>query len=78
MSCSMGRIQFQGFKCERCGHTWAPRQALDSGEPIPVPRVCPKCKSAWWDVPKKEPEATADKDKAQKKGGLNPRGTGPG
>ena len=52
--CLMGRIQFQGFKCERCGHTWAPRQALDSKEPVPIPKVCPKCKSAWWDVPRKE------------------------
>lgn len=50
---AMGRVQFQGFKCERCGHVWAPRQALDSDETVAIPKVCPKCKSAWWDVPRK-------------------------
>lgn len=39
-------IVVKGFKCLRCGHTWVPR----AGE---APRVCPKCKSAWWDTPKK-------------------------
>ena len=63
----MGRIQFQGFKCERCGHTWAPRQALDSGEPIPVPKVCPKCKSAWWDTPRKEKKGGSAKGKPASK-----------
>ena len=30
----------------RCGHEWVPR---DSKEP----KVCPKCKSPYWDRPKK-------------------------
>ncbi len=55
----MGRVEFSGFKCERCGHLWAPRQALDSGEPVTLPKVCPSCKSAWWDVPRKEKKADA-------------------
>ena len=33
------------IKCKRCGHEWVPRQ-------VDV-RICPKCKSALWDVPKK-------------------------
>ena len=40
-------IVVKGFKCLRCGHEWVPR----AGE---TPRVCPKCKSAWWDTPKKK------------------------
>lgn len=60
----MGDITLKGFKCERCGHIWAPRQALDSKDPIQRPRVCPACKSAWWDVPRKE----RSPGKASKKG----------
>ena len=43
----MGRIEVKvpGYRCERCGHEWVPRTGA-------VPRVCPKCKSAYWDVPK--------------------------
>ena len=33
------------LKCKRCGHEWTPRQT--------DVRICPKCKSALWDVPKK-------------------------
>lgn len=33
--------------CERCGHEWITR----SNE---KPRVCPKCKSPYWDKPKKK------------------------
>jgi len=31
-------------KCVRCGHEWTPRNE--------VIRICPACKSAWWDVEK--------------------------
>lgn len=34
-------------KCERCGHEWLRRK-----ESISKVRMCPKCKSAWWDTPK--------------------------
>ena len=34
------------IKCERCDYKWIPRK-----EDV---RVCPKCKSAYWDVPKKK------------------------
>jgi len=35
------------LKCERCGHTWNPR--------VKVPKVCPnpKCKTPYWDRPRK-------------------------
>ena len=72
----MGEITFKGFKCERCGHIWAPRQALDSAEPMARPRVCPKCKSAWWDVPRKEkPPGPKDQMAARKRRKAEKAGT---
>lgn len=38
-----------GYRCERCGHEWIPRDA-DNGS---GPRTCPKCKSPYWDRPRK-------------------------
>ena len=32
--------------CTRCGHKWYPRTPER-------PRVCPKCKSPYWDKPRK-------------------------
>ena len=51
----MGRIKIEAFKCERCGHIWLPRgieskiDKLDDAEP----KVCPKCKSPYWNTPRK-------------------------
>ena len=42
----MADITVAGHKCERCGHEWVPR-------PGDTPRICPKCKSARWDTPRK-------------------------
>lgn len=46
----MGRvpITIMGYRCERCGHEWIPRGAADE-----EPRVCPKCRSPWWNTPPK-------------------------
>ena len=41
-------ITVMGFRCERCGHEWIPRGGQDD-----EPRVCPKCRSPWWNRPKK-------------------------
>jgi predicted Zn-ribbon and HTH transcriptional regulator len=55
----MGEIMIKvpGYRCERCGHEWVARAPRNNppgrrkaGE-TPKPRQCPKCKSAWWDVP---------------------------
>ena len=35
-------VMLEGCRC-RCGHEWLPRE---QGE---KPRVCPKCKSPYWD-----------------------------
>ena len=44
----MVTIKQQGYKCTRCDHQWVPRKSTD-GEP----RVCPKCKSPYWNKPRK-------------------------
>ncbi len=38
---------FFASRCERCGHEWVPRQKDEE------PRVCPKCKSPYWDTARK-------------------------
>ena len=40
------KIKVDGYKCERCGYEWIPRKKNK------YPRVCPKCKSPYWDRPK--------------------------
>jgi rubrerythrin len=35
------------FICERCEHEWVPR------DPEKPPKVCPSCKSPYWDRPRK-------------------------
>ena len=39
-------VKLPVLSCTRCGHTWIPRR------PEP-PKVCPKCKSPYWDRPRK-------------------------
>lgn len=43
----MGKVQISAYKCERCGHIWVPRNKKEK------PRVCPRCKSPYWDRHKK-------------------------
>jgi predicted Zn-ribbon and HTH transcriptional regulator len=42
----IGMVQLLGCRC-RCGHEWLPREKDER------PRVCPKCKSPRWDMPKR-------------------------
>jgi rubredoxin len=46
----MGRvpITIMGYRCDRCGYEWLPHE----GEP--EPKICPKCASTFWDIPKKQ------------------------
>lgn len=39
-------IKKKGFKCERCGHEWIPRN-----EEMPI--ICPRCKSPYWNKSRK-------------------------
>ncbi len=47
-------ISVMGYRCERCGHEWVPRDS--DGEP----RVCPKCKSPYWNRPRKSATSYED------------------
>jgi len=39
------KIKIPKRKCERCGHKWLLKKPTE-------PRVCPKCKSPYWDKPR--------------------------
>ena len=43
----MAVVSITGYKCERCAHEWVPRDRVQE------PRVCPKCKSPYWNRPRK-------------------------
>jgi DNA-directed RNA polymerase subunit RPC12/RpoP len=52
------KVTMWGYRCLRCGHEWVPR-GLDgtTGNKKPPelseePRVCPKCKSPYWNRPR--------------------------
>lgn len=47
----MGEITLKGWECERCDHQWVPREEER-------PRVCPKCKSPYWDKPRRDEKAS--------------------
>lgn len=38
------KIKIYTLKCQRCGKEWVPRK-------VDV-RLCPRCKSPFWDTPK--------------------------
>jgi len=43
----MSMIQVWGWSCLRCFHQWMPRDKSRA------PKVCPKCKSPYWNRPRK-------------------------
>ncbi len=43
-----------GYHCGRCDHEWIPR------DPNIEPKVCPKCKSPYWNKPKLDKQTYAD------------------
>ncbi len=49
------KITTWGYRCLRCEHEWVPRGVgeIDPKKPPPEPRVCPKCKSPYWNKPRK-------------------------
>jgi predicted Zn-ribbon and HTH transcriptional regulator len=50
----IGMVMLLGARC-RCGHEWLPREVTGK------PRVCPKCKSANWDQPKRSEQQANSK-----------------
>lgn len=53
------KVQLWGWRCHRCNHEWLPR-----GEG--VPRVCPKCKSPYWDRPRRGVAGSPDQKEQEK------------
>lgn len=47
----MAKVKLDGWRCERCSHTWVNRVATVH------PKVCPKCKSPYWDRPRRQPKS---------------------
>ena len=56
----MGEVKLNGFICERCEHTWISRN-LNFNLEVEKPRVCPKCKSPYWNTPRKNGIGKIDK-----------------
>jgi predicted Zn-ribbon and HTH transcriptional regulator len=59
----MGKVTLQGYECDRCGHKWIPRSKIDE-----TPTICPKCKSPYWNKPRKIVEEK--KEMAKKLAGI--------
>lgn len=57
----MARVTLEGFRCERCGHEWVPRGKAED------PRVCPKCKSPYWNTPRQSDRRKAGQRAAKRK-----------
>ena len=49
----MAKVTLSGYQCERCSHTWLPREVGQE------PKVCPKCKSPYWNTPRRSKKASA-------------------
>ena len=43
----MAHIMVEGYLCERCAYAWVPRRKT-----VSEPKVCPKCKSPYWNKPR--------------------------
>jgi len=56
MIAQMGKVKLWGYRCLRCGHEWLPRDKTRD------PRVCPKCKSPYWDKPRKNGSGSTDEN----------------
>lgn len=44
------QVTVPAHRC-RCGHRWIARDALEANPE--KPRLCPRCKSAFWDRPRR-------------------------
>lgn len=60
-------LTVEGYRCERCAHEWIPR---DKGQ---EPVICPKCKSPYWNKPRKNAEAGSSKPQRSTKGKGEPK-----
>ncbi len=51
------KITLMGFRCERCKYEWIPRNKKVE------PAVCPKCKSPYWNKPRRQKKKNSNKNK---------------
>ena len=45
----MPNVKIDGFRCSRCGHKWVPES---KNRPVTCPN--PRCRSAYWDKPRRK------------------------
>ncbi len=64
-------ITVMGYRCELCEHEWIPRDLERD------PEVCPKCKSPYWDRPKKKATAMMTYEEFRDKIHQRLKGSGP-
>lgn len=55
------KVPIMGHRCYRCKHEWRPNNLQAK------PRVCPSCKSPYWDKPRKNGKTSASSAKKQTK-----------
>ena len=48
------------FECDRCKHQWIPRLKIDE-----EPTICPKCKSPYWNKPRRIDTARSELEQAR-------------
>jgi len=48
------KVQVNKYVCERCGHIWI-------GRTMTIPKFCPKCKTLYWNIPRKSKNKQNDK-----------------
>jgi len=46
----MGKLTTSILKCDRCNHLWCARSKKIK------PKTCPKCRSPYWDTPRRIPK----------------------
>jgi predicted Zn-ribbon and HTH transcriptional regulator len=47
------RVTVWVYVCERCAHEWQARGKLE-------PKICPGCKSSYWDRPPRKPKEPSE------------------
>ena len=55
----MGITTITAYQCDRCKHKWIPRLKIEE-----KPTICPKCKSPYWDKPRRIDLAKGETDQA--------------